>query len=123
MKRMGLMFVIIIFLSCMSVYADVSIKQYVEYRKSGDQDKVKLIKVYVGALGEGFSWTNVVLVDKKLPPLYCEPPDLKMTWDRYMAILDKYLEEPFGKSLLSKDKGTVPAVLLFALEDAFPCTK
>jgi hypothetical protein len=50
------------------VYADVPLEKYEAIKKSDE------FRLYIGGVGEGYSWANADLViNRKLSPLYCQP--------------------------------------------------
>jgi hypothetical protein len=62
------------------------------------------------------------LNDSGKPMLYCAPETIKLTGDQLIDILRRWVEANRTKA---PDIDTAPpaAALLYALEEAFPCSK
>lgn len=84
----------------------------------GDEKDRALALTAIGREADGFGWINTYLrVSRKTTPAFCQPPDLLITPEVAIGILRRKLAErpnlgpqPFG------------AVLLIALQQAFPCS-
>lgn len=119
MKRIGLIVIVFVFLSCISVQAGMTI---IQYKKAiNDNRNKKITTFYVGALGEGLSWANAELKTNERPLLYCQPSGLPITKDGYVAILNNFLKKETEKQMY--ESFSVGLILLKALQDTFPCPK
>ncbi len=115
MKKITLFLVMLAFLSCISAYADdITLKEYKQLKKEN------MMMIYIRGMGEGSGWANAALKHKGQSPLYCAPPNLTMTADGYVTILDGYLEK---NQHMNKEDFLVGGLLLKALEYTFPCPK
>ncbi|HWS02817.1 MAG TPA: hypothetical protein VN448_05415 [Gammaproteobacteria bacterium] len=91
--------------------AEVSISDYEKYK--GDEG----FKMYLGGYLEGLKWANLMMMRNKLPSLYCPPPELGLTVDNGIQILDDFIEH--SKNLEGNDH--IEVVMIFAMQNAFPC--
>lgn len=95
--------------------ADVNLKTYESLKDTQE------FKMYISAVGEGFSWANTELTGNGRSPLYCQPPKLGLTFENYLRILKDYIEK--NKELVKRlgDNFPVEVLLLRGLQETFPC--
>jgi hypothetical protein len=93
----------------------------------GSYEKLKnteLFKNQIHGVGTGYLWANTELAIRKQPLLYCQPK-IALNAENYLQILSGFLERktqfkaPFDNSVVAAFP--VEALLLEALQDAFPC--
>ncbi len=92
--------------------AEVTAKQAIDIFDGGEE----IDKAYLRGMGEGIGWANTATTVAGNPALYCPPQKVEIVGEQYAAILKDYMvrypnlrSAPFG------------AVLLAALQQAFPC--
>ena len=78
--------------------------------------EMPFVKAYVRGLGQGISWMNAGSAVKLGKQLFCPPPNLPITDDQYMAILEEHVR--FDGTYAKEPAGLV---LLVGLERTFPC--
>ena len=71
---------------------------------------------YVLGLGSALSWANSELAGSKRHPLFCIPVNVVLTVDQQIDILARHITHTPANGELP-----VGGVLLFALQEAFPC--
>jgi hypothetical protein len=86
----------------------------------GAQPKRGLAQVMVIGIAEGFDTINDQLKASQHPALYCSPD--KLNGDQLMDILRKWVKANRAKSPRI-DTAPLGTALLYALQDAFPCSK
>ena len=91
--------------------AEVSISDYKTYKDDEG------FKMYFGGYLEGLKWANLMMKRNKLPSLYCPPPELGLTVDNGIQILDDFI----GKSKNLEGNDHIEVVMIFAMQSAFPC--
>jgi hypothetical protein len=91
--------------------AEVSISDYKKYKDDEG------FKMYFGGYVEGLKWANLMMKRSRLPSLYCPPPELGLTVDNSIQILDDFIEH--SKNLEGNDH--IEVVMIFAMQNAFPC--
>ena len=91
--------------------AEVSISDYKKYKEDEG------FKMYFGGYVEGLKWANLMMKRNRLPSLYCQPPDLGLTVDSRIQILDDFIAQ--SKNLEGNDH--IEVVMIFAMQNAFPC--
>lgn len=74
-------------------------------------DKIALI-----SYSTAYEWANTRLAYEKKNPLFCPPPKLSMTPDQTIDIFRQYV-----KSHVIATQTPAGLVMLWALEDTFPC--
>ncbi len=80
------------------------------------------LTVAIGASGETWGFANAEMLSRNQAPFYCQPDKLAMTNDQYVQILARKVDEGTPQ-LKAKDFNIWPMVLLFGLQDTFPCPK
>jgi len=85
------------------------------YQQGGD---LLLLQLYVKGITDGFGFSNGLLANNGQKPLFCPPQSLPLVDAQYVAILANFL-----KRIPSAGSQPPGAVLLFALQDQFPCAK
>jgi hypothetical protein len=73
-------------------------------------------EVWLDGAVNGYGWANAQLASQARPKLYCQPPQTAMSHAEAMGIYQTYV----GHHPEMGDK-PMGAVMLFALEDKFPC--
>ncbi|WP_297799527.1 hypothetical protein [uncultured Brevundimonas sp.] len=87
------------------------------YRESKiDEIKNELIRLYISGVENGFKWANASAELTHGVKLYCAPPELALTEDQIVSILDRYIEKESPE-----DSDPLGMILMFALMDVFPC--
>ena len=102
-------------------FGGMTVKDYQEFRK----DK-NLVEWYFNGLGNGFGFSNTELKSRGLSPLYCPPPDLRITQEMLQTMLDRRIKEFSSKE---KDDRNLPKLLdlqiepmiLSKLTELYPC--
>lgn len=99
-----------------SAGAEPSVKQY---QDSLGEDRT-LLTLYIIAAEDAFSWTNASLHNRGDAQLYCVPDRLALTNDQVIDIVDRYAVS--RADVVDQDQMYLAMFVLFAMEDAFPCT-
>jgi hypothetical protein len=86
----------------------------------GAQPNRGLAQMMVIGIAEGFDTINDQLKASQHPALYCSPD--KLNGDQLIDILRKWVKANRAKSPRI-DKAPPATALLYALQDAFPCSK
>jgi hypothetical protein len=86
----------------------------------GAQPNRGLAQMMVIGIAEGFDTINDQLKASQHPALYCSPD--KLNGDQLIDILRKWVKANRAKSPRI-DKAPPGKALLYALQDAFPCSK
>ena len=102
------------------VHANMTIKNYEEFKSSPDSDTRDVIGVYMRGLKEGISWTNAYLKAENYQMLYCPPESPPLSTNDYIDILDKVVEQ-YRKTHKDVDDQYIEPLLLRGLERTFPC--
>ncbi len=102
------------------VHANMTIKNYEEFKSSPDSDTRDVIGVYMRGLKEGISWTNAYLKSENYQMLYCPPESPPLSTKDYIDILDKVIEQ-YRKTHTDVDDQYIEPLLLRGLERTFPC--
>ena len=113
--------IISFFLSVLLVNPAIAlgVKEYKQLKKESPD----FIKTFIGGIGAGYSYSNIVLEKKGRPPLYCPPSKVALNASNYVQIIDKKIVE--FKKIEFPDTVNVDVELLLylGLVEAFPCTK
>jgi len=91
-----------------SAFTDV---KYDDFDANRDQ-----FTTYLSGVSRGISWTNS-WASIRGHPAYCPPPDLAITNEQAIDILDRYVQKR-GESARNDP---IELLLLQALRDVFPC--
>jgi hypothetical protein len=75
------------------------------------------MQAFVFGIGTGLGWANADLVQKKLPPLYCPPPNVASEG----AAVD--LLESYVRKTPTAGKFPPGVVILMAFRDRWPCAE
>jgi len=103
-----------------SAVADIAdVLQKLDHGTVADKSFIKTL--FIG-IGEGFDTANDQLKMNNKPMLYCMPVTIKLTGDQLIDILRRWAEANRAKAP-RMDAAPPAQALLYALEDAFPCTK
>jgi hypothetical protein len=101
-----------------SASAEHTVKSYREAKAKGGED-AGLAEVYLAGIAHGFSWVNISAKDDSREPLFCAPEKMALQTANYEQILESFLK----RRSPNLENAPLGMVLLFALKDAFPCTK
>ncbi len=75
---------------------------------------VLIREVYLSGMGEGMSWLN----SDAHPKVYCAPEMLGLSGQNYIDILENYVSRNSDPAVRRQELGLL---LLFALQEVFPC--
>jgi hypothetical protein len=95
-------------------HAEPSASEALKDMAKADQSAIP--SVFLNGAVAGLTWANSWLDLDGKPRLFCPPDKLALTLEQDISILRHYVEE----HPLLKDR-PLSAVMLFALQDAFPC--
>ena len=97
-----------------SLHAEGTTRELIASVKRGDTATIAAL----AGISIGLGWANTELESRRMPQLYCQPPDLALTYQQNIAILEAFVH----KDPRSLD---LPAgfILLEALKFAFPCPR
>lgn len=112
--------VIVIFFTVSLASANMTVKQYEEFKNSPDSDTRDVIGVYMRGVKEGISWTNAYLKAENYQVLFCPPETPPLSTEDYMDILDKVITR-YRKIHNDVDNQYIEPILLRGLERFFPC--
>jgi hypothetical protein len=105
------------------VAAQASIADVFQQLDHGTVDDKNFVMTLMVGIADGFSAVNDELNDNGKPMLYCAPESAKLTGDQLIDISRRWVEANRTKA---PDIDTAPpppaAALLYALEEAFPCS-
>jgi hypothetical protein len=103
------------------IAAQASIADVFQQLDHGTVDDKNFVKTLIVGIEDGFNAVNDELNDNGKPMLYCAPESTKLTGDQLIDILRRGVEANRAKA---PDIDTAPpaAALLYALEEAFPCS-
>jgi len=96
--------------------AAMPFKDYVQFN-SVDRES---LNIYINGVGTGFSWANAMLNEPGSPKLYCQPPNLSLGTNNYVAILESQIIE-LKKAGILKEDTPIELILLLGLKKTFPC--
>lgn len=91
--------------------------QSAEHR-AGDFDHNLHHMLYLTGIGDTYLFLNNQKETFGDKVLYCQPKDTKLTGQDYKSIFENYIHEHEAPEF---DSLTIPAALLMALEEKFPC--
>jgi hypothetical protein len=104
------------------VAAQASIADVLQQFDNGTVADKNFVKTLVAGIEDGFSAVNDELNDNGKPMLYCVPETAtKRTADQLIDILRRWVEANRAKAP-DIDAAPPAAALLYALEEAFPCS-
>lgn len=69
--------VALVWLFCIPLRAEITVKDYQKAIHSSDRDKADAMRLYVMGVGSGIAWANTA-AEKNNAPLYCQPPNFSM---------------------------------------------
>jgi hypothetical protein len=93
--------------------AATSVKDFPAHRKES------WFESYIMGVGAGFLWANTSLRHEGRMPLYCPPEKRGVSFDQYMAILNRELTLPDMRAV--DPRTPIELVLLSGLRRTFPC--
>jgi hypothetical protein len=117
-KKLSIVFGLLLLLP---VTAHASIADVFQQLDHGTVEDKNFVKTRIAGIEDGFSAVNDELNDNGSPMLYCAPENTKLTGDQLIDILRRWVEANRTKSP-SIDAALPAAALLYALEEAFPCS-
>jgi hypothetical protein len=101
--------------------SDLSVKAY-KVMMAGDKNAVDLTRTFVNGLGSGMEWANATATLKKAP-LFCQPAHLALTEENYIDILNAQIDKRAKvKTAAELENEQIEMLLLFGLEETFPCS-
>lgn len=103
-----------------SVLAEFSVEEYEKVRARPGTRAYEDATLYILGIGEGIAWANVALANKKMPRLYCPPPNLAMNANNYLQMADNAAKESHEK-LRNVKEISIEILLLNELQTTFPC--
>jgi hypothetical protein len=104
--------VIIIVSGVSPAFSEVSFKDYETVKNT------KEFKLYIGGIGEGIGWSNVVLDLRKSKKIFCQPSNLTMSVENLLDILKREIDEN-GKTF--KSDMPLGLILIRGLVKNYPC--
>jgi len=113
--------VVVFPLACISLFADMSVRDYKANMASDDVDRIALARVYINGVGDGLVTANLE-AGTKTGALFCQPPKFALNIDNYVQILDSVIKFVSAKAPPAELAETPIVVLLLeGLEKTFPC--
>jgi hypothetical protein len=103
------------------IAAQASVADVFQQLDNGSVADKNFVKTLVAGIEDGFSAVNDELYDNGKPMLYCVPETTKLTSDQLIDILRRWVEANRSKAP-DIDAAPPAAALLYALEEAFPCS-
>ena len=104
---------LLILLSNLS-FGGMTVKDYQEFKK----DKNSL-DWYFNGLGNGFGFSNTELQSRGLSPIYCPPPDLRITKEMLQSMLDRRIKEFSNKP--KYEELQIEPIIMSKLTELYPC--
>jgi len=97
-----------------SLHAEGTARELIAHVKQGDTATISAL----AGMSIGLGWANTELESRRMPQLYCQPPNLALTYQQNIAILEAFVHQD-QKSL------DLPAgfILLEGMKLAFPCPR
>lgn len=96
--------------------ADITVRQYFIWKNGSDHELRHIMTWYFVGIVQGVENYGRDIVANGQKPLFCPPPQIRITKDRYLDILRRYLDNQEERLTL-----TTGEALLRALKQAFPC--
>jgi hypothetical protein len=118
MRRLAIAFGLFLLLP---IAAQASVADVFQQLDNGSVADKNLVKTLVAGIEDGFSAVNDELNDNGKPMLYCVPETTKLAADQLIDILRRWVEANRAKAT-DIDAATPAAALLYALEEAYPCS-
>ena len=107
-------------LSSTAARADWSADEFLARYGAAKSDLEKSIwQRHIEDMSTGFEYANVALIYRGDTPLYCQPKKIALTAEQLADIMKRFLED--NKNAKGLGSGPIGAILLLALQDAFPC--
>jgi hypothetical protein len=117
MKRSIVFAAMLILLSCVSAYSEMTVS---DYEKSRNNDAAKL---YVKGLSRGFDWYNIGVNNECGHRLYCPPDNLVLNSENYLRMLYDEITKWRDEGNRKPDEMYIEPLLLRGLMLTFPCKK
>ena len=95
--------------------AEPDIRMYREAQT--DEVRKELIELYLIGVAGGLKWTTAVAEFLGQDPIYCPPPELALTDDQILSIVDRYIEQKHPE-----DTRPLGLVVVLAFGEVFSCT-
>jgi hypothetical protein len=92
----------------------LTLGQYREWQK--DPIRKEMLTTYTAGIGQGIAFSNVYNKTKNLPMIFCPPNSLPITGDLTNAVLTTFISK--NRFQAGDD---ISIILIFALQDAYPC--
>jgi hypothetical protein len=99
-----------------SAHAETDAADLLRRYNAGNEVVRTIVLASLSGIENGFGWANAQLNNKKQAPLYCPPGKLALADEQLLDTLRRYTAE--HPTMEQKPYGMV---LLFALQDVFPC--
>lgn len=116
MKKVTIITIMLVCLSCVLAYAEIRVKEYEELRKDAR------FKEYIDGVGVGITWANTALDTTYGVKLFCIPGKLVLGVSNYIRILDDSIKDERKRGTLKPDD-PIEGLLLIGLQRTFPCPK
>jgi hypothetical protein len=117
-KKLAIAFGLLLLLP---VAAQASIADVFQQLDHGTVDDKNFVRTLIVGIEDGFSAVNDELNDNGKPMLYCVPENNKFTSDQLIDILRRWVEANRAKAP-DIDVAPPAGALLYAMEEAFPCS-
>ena len=96
--------------------AEPTVEQYLASR---GEDRTVLTAYIIGAQ-DALGWTNAALQERGDAPLFCVPERLALTRDQVVDIVDRFAAAK--AEVLEEEVMYLSLFVMFAMQDAFPCS-
>lgn len=104
-----------------SVNAEMTVKGYEFMINSKDEKAVKVVKMYINDVGQGFARSNTELDRRGGKQLYCPNQNLALNADNYIRILNDTIVDLRKRGIENVDDTDIEFFLLLGLKKMFPC--
>ena len=119
MNRASIVWVLMMSVIASPLWASVTIAHYMAARKAGGRDWTE-VNTYLSGFSNGLLFANAYNIDAHVPPLFCQPGNLRLnddnTFDIVIATIKREARKP-------GDEGFVEGLLLRGMQFTFPCKR
>lgn len=116
MNLKKLIFSLSLLLSINSTAFALTIEEYNKLKTTS----ISYTEAYIGGVGEGYIWSNVLLEAQEKQPFFCPPPKIALNSGNFISIM----ETQIGLRKKSGLPQTQVELLLYrGLVETFPCKK
>lgn len=112
-KKLIVAFVVVFFNT--TINAGMDIETYVSLSQGSEIEK-ESVQSYIGGVGRGYLWANLMLKQNKQPPLFCYDDDYSVEEFDSMA-------QAIAEAGAVGPKESMEMHLLYFLQELHPCTK